>query len=120
MDNRVLRHVLVTCEIFKKAFLDRFFPREFREAKVEKFINLRQGGMIVLDYYLKFKIFSKYAPSLVSNPRDEMSCFLMRMSDDLVEECRSAMLHDNINISHLLVYAKQGDESRLTRNNRKS
>ena len=60
MDNRVLRHVLVTCEIFKKAFLDRFFPREFREAKVEKFINLRQGGMSILEYLLKFTKLSMY------------------------------------------------------------
>ncbi|XP_049363339.1 glycine-rich cell wall structural protein 1-like [Solanum verrucosum] len=31
-------------ETFKSAFLNRFFPRELRETKVEEFINLRQGG----------------------------------------------------------------------------
>ena len=48
-DNRPLRGGLVTWEIFKKAFLDRFIPREKREAKVVEFTNLRQGGMSVLE-----------------------------------------------------------------------
>ena len=42
--------------------------------------------MSVLDYSLKFTKFSKYAPSLVSNPRDEMSHFLTGVFDDLVKE----------------------------------
>ena len=77
----------MTWEILKRVFLDRFFPRELREAKVEEFINHRQGGMCVLEYSLKFTKLSKYAPSLVSNPRDEMSHFLRRVSEDLMEDC---------------------------------
>ena len=46
-DNRSLRGGLVTLEIFKATFLDGFFPRERREEKVTKFINLRQGGKSV-------------------------------------------------------------------------
>ena len=38
--NRVLRGGPLTCEIIKRTFLYRFFPREFREAKVEESINL--------------------------------------------------------------------------------
>ena len=41
-----------------------------REVKVEEFINLNQGNMIVEEYSLKFSKLSKYGPSLVSNPRD--------------------------------------------------
>ena len=43
-DTMQLRGGLVTWEIFKKALLDQFFPRDKREAKVVEFINLRQGG----------------------------------------------------------------------------
>ena len=77
----------MTWEVFKRDFLDQFFLGELREYKVEEFINHYQGGMSVLDYSLKFIKFSKYAPSLVSNPRDEMSHFLRRVSEDLMEDC---------------------------------
>lgn len=42
----------------------------------------------MLMYSFKFTKLSKYAPSSVSDPRDELSRFLMRVSEDLVEECR--------------------------------
>ena len=61
--------------MIKKEFLDRFFPREKRETKVVEFINLRQGGMNVLEYSLKFTKMSKYV--WPSDPRDEMNHFLM-------------------------------------------
>ena len=49
-NNRPLRGSSPTWEIFKKAFFDRFFPREIRESKVVDFINHRQGGMSVHEY----------------------------------------------------------------------
>ncbi|MEM5245128.1 hypothetical protein VTU32_12470, partial [Thermoanaerobacter sp. CM-CNRG TB177] len=85
----------VTWEIFKAAFLDRFFPRDMREEKVTEFINLCQGGRGVHEYTLEFVKFSKYTPSLVSDPREKISHFVMGVSNDLQEECQSAMLHDN-------------------------
>ena len=42
--------------------------------------------MSVLDYTLKFSKVSKFAPSFVSNLRDEMSRFVMDRSDDMQEE----------------------------------
>ena len=47
-----------------------------------------------------------------------MNRFLTRVPDDLVEECCSAMLHENMNISHIIVHAQQVEESRLRRKNR--
>ena len=47
-----------------------------RESKVEEFINLKQGSMTVREYSLKFVKLSRYATSLVSNSRDEISRFL--------------------------------------------
>ncbi|KAK4724126.1 hypothetical protein R3W88_026905 [Solanum pinnatisectum] len=41
-DNRAIISGPITWEVFKKAFIDRFFPWEKREAKIEEFINLRQ------------------------------------------------------------------------------
>ncbi|TMX02203.1 hypothetical protein EJD97_022372 [Solanum chilense] len=48
-DNRTLRCGSVSWEIFKKAFLDWFFPKEMMEVSMEEFINLRQGCMSARD-----------------------------------------------------------------------
>ena len=84
-ENRVLRVGPLSWEILSSTFFDRFFPREKREAKVEEFINLRQGGIIVQKYCLKFIKLSKYASHFVTNSRYEMSRFVTDLSDDLVE-----------------------------------
>ena len=49
-------------------------------------------------------MFSQYAPFVVSDLRDQMSHFLMGVSEDLQEECQSAV-NENMNISCLMVYA---------------
>ena len=111
-DNRPLRGGPLTWEIFNKAFLDRFFPRKMREVKVLEFINLRQEGMSVHEYSLKFTKFLKYDLSSVSDPRDEMSHFVMGMSDDLEEEYHSAMLHENMNIYRIMMHSNHVEEER--------
>ena len=63
--------------------------------------------MILHEYSLKFTTLPKYAPSLVFDPRDKMSHFVTGVSDDLQEECHLDMLHENMTISHIMVYAQQ-------------
>lgn len=58
-------------------------------------------------YTLKFTKLSKYAPSLVSNPKNEISRFVMGVFDDLVEDCHLVMFHDNMDIPILMVCAKK-------------
>ena len=43
---------------------------------MDEFINLKQGNISVAEYSLKFSTLCRYAPSIVSNPRDEMSHFM--------------------------------------------
>ena len=50
----------VDWELFKKTFLEIFFPREIRETKVEEFINLKQGFTNVKEYSLKIVKLSRY------------------------------------------------------------
>ena len=73
---------------------------------MEEFINLKQGNMSVKEYSLLFSILSRYAPSLVSNPRDKTSHFVMGVADLVREECRTAMLHNDITLTRIMVYAK--------------
>ena len=54
--------------------------------------------MSVIGYYLNFTKLSEYVPSLVSDPRDEMSRFVMGVCNDLKDECCSTMLEENMNI----------------------
>ena len=67
-----------------------------------------------------FTKLSKYDPSLLSNPSDKMIHFLMGASKELVEECNSTMLHDNMDISLLMVHDQQVEETRLRRKTVKS
>ena len=103
-DEGPLREGLVDWEVFKAAFLDRFFPLELRERKLVEFMNLRQGGMIVNDYSVKVTQFSMYAPTLVSNSRDIMNNFVMGVSSMVEKECHTAMLQNDMDISRLMVY----------------
>lgn len=105
-DSRALGEVSITWELFKTSFLEICFPREMREAKVEEYINLRQGSMTVTEYSLKFVKLSRYATSLVSNSRDEMSRFLAGIAEDIEKKSRAAMLHDNMDLSRLMVHVK--------------
>ena len=44
---------------------------------------------------------------MLFNPRDEMSHFMIGVSEDIVEECLTVMLHENMDISRLMVHAQQ-------------
>ena len=71
--------------------------------------------MSVQEYYLKFSSLSRYAPSLVSSQSHEMSRFVIGVADLVMEECRTAMLHDDVTLSRLMVYAPMIEESKLRR-----
>lgn len=91
-------------ETFYNAFLDRFFPQELKEAKAEEFVNLRQGKMPVMEYFLKFHQLSRYAPELVSDTRARMRNFTSRLSRDLILERKTTLLIKDMDISRLVVH----------------
>ena len=101
INNRLVESVPIMWGKCKEAFLGNYFPHEIREVKVEEFINTKQVNMSVEEYSLKFTMLSRYGPSLVSNSGDEMSRFVTGVTDLVKEECRTAMLHGDMNFSGL-------------------
>ena len=65
-----------------------------REEKLTEFINLHQGGKSVHEYSMEFIKLSKYAPSLSSDPRDQMSRFVMGVSSSEKVELVTYQLKD--------------------------
>ena len=49
----------------------------------------------------------------MANPRDETIHFMMGVADLVREYCRTTMLHDDMTVARLMVYAKSIEESKL-------
>ena len=96
----------MTWQLFEDAFLDKFFLLEMREAKIEEFMNLRQGSMTVKEYCLKFNQLAKYAPDLIFDTRASMSKLVIGVSGLILKECRTAMLHRDMDLARLMMYAQ--------------
>ena len=68
--------------------------------------------MSVEEYSLKFSLFSKYTPSLVFKPRDQMTRIMTAFANLLEEQCRTTILHTYMNLSRVMVYVQSIEESK--------
>ena len=55
----------------------------------------------------------RYDPSLVSNSRAEICCFVTGVADLVREECCKAMLHNDMNLDRLMMYVHLIEELKL-------
>ncbi|MCH83885.1 cellular nucleic acid-binding protein, partial [Trifolium medium] len=54
--------VEITWEMFKREFLAKYFPMDFKNKKVIEFMELKQGSMTVAEYAAKFESLCKFSP----------------------------------------------------------
>lgn len=90
--------VLLVERYSKLRFLIVFFSHELREVKVMELINLKHGDISVGEYALKFTKFSKYAPSLVVDPKAHINKIILGVSDLVVVEYKITMLVKEMDI----------------------
>lgn len=109
-----LRKVPIDLEVFKTRFVDSFFSINLRES----LLNLRQGGISVKEYTLKFTLLSKNTPTMIAFYRDRMGKFMIKVPNLVEQECQTTILHIYICIIRLMVYAQKTEESKLIKMNR--
>lgn len=80
---------------------------------MQEFINICQGNISVKEYRLNFTLLSKFDPTMEEDSRTNINKFVMGISDLLVNECRSSLHFQSIEISCLIVHAKQIEEKKL-------
>ena len=54
----------------------------------------------------------------MSNPRDEINFLVMGVADLVRRECHVVMLHDDMTLGRLMLYAQSIEESKLRRMSR--
>ena len=68
--NATARPPVLTYADFLREFRDRYMPEMYQEEKLREFINLKQKGMSVAEYEVRFTQLSHYAQIMVSTDRD--------------------------------------------------
>lgn len=83
------------------------------EAKVQEFINLKQGNMTMKEYALKLTNLSKYTPFMVAYRKTHMSKFIFGVLDLASKECKMTMLVKEMDISRLMTHDKKIEMEKL-------
>ena len=65
----------LTWAYFRREFEEKYYSRTLREKKWTKFMNLKQGGITVVEYEQKFSELSKFAPIVVATDADRCKKF---------------------------------------------
>ncbi|XP_058099785.1 uncharacterized protein LOC131244151 [Magnolia sinica] len=60
---------------FRVKFLEKYFPRSCRSAKIAQFLKLEQGNMTVAQYEAKFEELSQYMPKALKDEENKLEKF---------------------------------------------
>ena len=94
-------------------------PREVREARLDQFINLKQGTMSVRDYSHRFNSLARYAPDIVRTMRARDHRYVDGLADHLIRDCKVVSISDDVDISCIEAFAQTTEDlSKRIRNTR--
>jgi hypothetical protein len=65
---------VVTCAVFRREFLNRYFPEYVRRKKEIEFLELKQGDMSVTEYAAKFVKLAKFYPHYTAETAEFSKC----------------------------------------------
>ncbi|XP_059316215.1 uncharacterized protein LOC132067103 [Lycium ferocissimum] len=91
---------------FVDVFLRQYLSSEIRQARADRFLNVRQGNMSAREYSLHFNSLSRYAPAMVADMGDRVHRFVNRLGPHLV---------DDMDISHNQAHAQNLEERQQQR-----
>ncbi|XP_060195049.1 uncharacterized protein LOC132624262 [Lycium barbarum] len=100
-----------TWQEFSDAFLRHHMPTELRRARLDRFLNLRQGNMSIREYSVEFDSLARYAPAIVQNMEDRIHRYVMGLEPEWQEACMAVEMHPGMDIARVQAYA-QGSEDR--------
>ncbi|GAU44259.1 hypothetical protein TSUD_400050 [Trifolium subterraneum] len=68
------RGVVITWEMFKREFFDKYFPADVKNKKVVEFMKLEQGNMSVAEYAAKFESLCAFSPHYNTPEAENNKC----------------------------------------------
>jgi hypothetical protein len=74
---------VMTWEAFKTKFCKAHIPSGLIKIMRDKFLNLKQGGMIVTEYLDKFTTWGRYAPNDINTDKKKRERFLNGLQEEL-------------------------------------
>ena len=72
--------------MFRREFLDRYYPEDVRGKKEIEFLELKQGDMSVIEYAAKFVELAKFYPQYTAETAEFSKC--IKKFSELVSSCR--------------------------------
>jgi len=91
----------VTLAVFRREFLDRYFPEDVRGKKEIEFLELKQGDMSVIEYATKFVELAKFYPHYTSETAEFSKC--IKFENGLRADIKRAISYQKIrNFSELV------------------
>ncbi|EPS69978.1 hypothetical protein M569_04784, partial [Genlisea aurea] len=89
-------------DVFKKIYLDYFFPKELRNRKKREFNQLVQGNMKVMQYREKFQDLGRYAPKVMDDEEEKIQKFYDGLSRHIrvpLTELRASTFAEVVNFA---------------------